>query len=465
MMAQPAEPIRLWITFVPVVAVVSAAAWLPISPIARAAVAAAAVLACWSLVRRALRRSVADFAGEIRSLSAEGKRQRLAERDRGELSPLADSVNLLLHERDEEIGVIQTQVNEQQAVLGSMSNGLIALDLDQRILSLNRAAERMLGLYRAPVRGRLLQEVVRQPGLNSFVNEALSSPSRTTGEFELSSDPELLILATSEPLQDSDDRPGGLLILLTDITQIRRLETLRSDFAANVSHELRTPITNIKGYVETLLDVGVQDDVQTRKFLEVIRVNADRLATIIEDLLALARLEQPEARESLNPLPTHVFKMVEAAIAQLDAEAHARRIDLSVKVPLDLLVCVNPHLVEQAIANLVSNAIKYCPAGTAVEISARPGDGSMIEIAVRDEGPGIASQHLARIFERFYRVDRARSREQGGTGLGLAIVKHIALVHGGRVEVESKVGRGSTFRLLLPRGDDDPSSTQPESPT
>jgi two-component system, OmpR family, phosphate regulon sensor histidine kinase PhoR len=407
----------------------------------------------WILVRGAVER----LAHAVRQ-TEDGVKHPLDDRG-GAFAPIPLAVNALAREFNEQLGHMQTQLNEREAVLRSMTSGLLALDRDQHVLSLNRAAERLLGLDAAQARGRLVQEVLRQPGLNRFVAEAIASRTHTSDEFALEGSDPVIIQAASEPLHDADDKPVGLLILLNDVTQIRRLETLRSDFAANVSHELRTPITNIKGYVETLQEVGVEDEAQTAKFLEVIRTNADRLASIIEDLLALSRLEQPEARESLNPVVVGAAKLAHSVLEQLRPAADAKRIALRFAGDEQALVRVNPQLVEQAIANLVSNAVKYCNPGTPVEV--RVGclggaDAGMVEIAVRDEGPGIAPQHLSRIFERFYRVDKARSRDLGGTGLGLAIVKHIALVHGGRVEVESRVGRGSTFRLLLPEAPTDP---------
>ncbi len=417
---------------------------------------AGAAVGLWAWISFSWRRSMRRLGAEIRLLDEGGVKHPLEDHGRGAYHAIVDSVNALTRDLNDQLAFVQTQLNEQQAILRSMSNGLIALDRDQRILSLNRAAERLLGIDRIDVRGRLLQEALRQPGLNQFVSEAIASRVQTTGEFTLVGESELVLQAASEPLHDADDNPVGLLILLTDVTTMRRLETLRSDFAANVSHELRTPITNIKGYIETLQEVGVNDEGQTERFLDIIHVNANRLASIIEDLLALSRLEQPGSRETLNPIDLPVQRVLAAVNDQISFAAAAKRIELRFQTDDDHVLRANPQLVEQAVANLVSNAVKYSNAGTSVTISARKlakPDRGMIEISVTDEGPGIAPQHLSRIFERFYRIDKARSREQGGTGLGLAIVKHIALVHGGRVEVDSRIGRGSTFRLILPAAD------------
>jgi two-component system phosphate regulon sensor histidine kinase PhoR len=263
------------------------------------------------------------------------------------------------------------------------------------------------------------------------------------------------IRVTNRLLDDSAGRPVGLILVLTDLTHLRRLESVRTDFASNVSHELRTPITNIKGYVETLLEPGGSTDPeQTERFLRVISKNADRLDSIVEDMLMLAQLERPDARESLAVDHTRVAPIIDSVVSALGPEAEAKRITLEQEGSGDLCAMVNHPLVEQALTNLVANAIRYSPQGTKVIIRASRSNGVLtgdhVEIEVRDQGPGIAEEHLNRIFERFYRVDKARSRERGGTGLGLAIVKHIMNLHGGRVEVDSHLGKGSVFRLVLP---------------
>jgi two-component system phosphate regulon sensor histidine kinase PhoR len=230
---------------------------------------------------------------------------------------------------------------------------------------------------------------------------------------------------------------------------MRRLESMRSEFAANVSHELRTPITNIKGYVETLLQVGIDDPERMRKFLEIVHRNTVRLSGIVEDILTLAFLEEPETKQSLTQDPASARDIVGQVVEDLGSAASAKAIQVIVSVETERMVVANRSLIVQAMANLVSNAIKYSGERTTVRI--RIADvGEAICLSVSDEGPGIAAKHLPRIFERFYRVDKARARSQGGTGLGLAIVKHIATIHGGRVEVTSQLGQGSTFSLFLP---------------
>ncbi|TVQ31445.1 MAG: PAS domain-containing protein [Phycisphaeraceae bacterium] len=406
------------------------------------------------LASRWLRADLEKLQRQALTLRAGELQTRFTTSVAAELLPLIDSLNKTADRFTGQVGALQAHRNQLEAILQSMDGGVIALDLQQQVLRLNRAAERMLGLVGRDVRGRLLQEVARQPELNKFVERAMSDPALPSGEFELSGTSPITVRAASGSLRDADGQRVGLLVVLSDVTQLRRLETMRTDFASNVSHELRTPITNIKGYLETLLEMGLDNRGQAMRFIETIARNADRLGAIVEDMLTLTRLERSE-EESLVVASTPVAEVLDSVMGQMRPVAEAKQIRLERRSPKALFFMVNGPLVEQAAANLVSNAIKYSPEGTRVVISAMAVPAThdtpaMIEVTVMDEGPGIAQEHLERIFERFYRVDKARSREQGGTGLGLAIVKHIALVHGGRVEAESAIGKGSNFRLLLP---------------
>jgi len=369
-----------------------------------------------------------------------------------ELGPVVDSIRRLETAWFDRLARLEVRLEEQGGLLEALGSGLISLDRDQRVRSMNGAAAALLCLERDAAPGRLLQEIVRSAPLHRLLGRATSGAEPRPEEFALSiAGREVMVQATCSRVgaEGGSDR-GGLLLLLTDVTRLRRLESLRSDFAANVSHELRTPITNIKGYVETLLEVGLDDQEQGRRFLDIVRRNADRLAAIIEDLLTLAQLEGPEARQRLEPATTDASRLVEAVVESLLPAAEARGITLDRRDVRSVRTTVNAALVEQALANLVSNAIKYSPEGSTVRLSTSSTADGGVRFCVRDEGPGIPAEHHERLFERFYRVDRARSRDRGGTGLGLSIVKHIAAVHDGRVEVESAPGAGSEFRLILP---------------
>lgn len=406
---------------------------------------AAAILSAWAvtaLIRRQSARKLSRALAEAHADSRDEERFPLLETLAG------DVLRRLRHERERRDRV-EERLREIERVLRATPIAVIALDHLQRIVGSNPAAERLLNFDERTARGRLLQEVVRQPALNRAVARALAADGRLHDELHLEFDSPLELQISCEPLQ-AESQPAGLVLSLVDVTRMRRLESMRSEFAANVSHELRTPITNIKGYVETLLQVDLDDSERRRKFLEIIHRNTLRLSGIVEDILTLAFLEEPESRQTLEFAQVPVREIVNEVVDALGTAATARSIRISVSVPDSAVVDANRSLLEQALANLVSNAIRYSGEGTAVRIECVE-TGDQVRISVHDQGPGIPSKHLPRIFERFYRVDKARARAQGGTGLGLAIVKHIATTHGGGVEVASQVGSGSCFSLLLPR--------------
>jgi len=354
---------------------------------------------------------------------------------------------------------LQRQLFEQ-----SMRDGLVVLDAHQHVLSANAAAARLLGFDPTAARGRLFQEISRIPEVNSMLEASYKDGQRRHGLLEPPTAPGSIVDAAIETLRDESNQAIGALLLIADVTSEQRLERMRSDFVANVSHELRTPITNIKGYIETIQQIGLADPGQVNRFLEIVERNASRLGALVEDLLSISFLESTNSKERVTMGSTPMNTLIDWVDAELGPAAEARGVKLTRDIESDLQLHANPLLIEQAIGNLVSNAIRYAPRGSAIEISARTSESSantfnntanpsgtrMALITVADHGPGIPEKHLPRLFERFYRVDSARSREDGGTGLGLAIVKHIAMVHGGTVTVESAVGNGSRFCLAIP---------------
>ena len=354
---------------------------------------------------------------------------------------------------------LQRQLFEQ-----SMRDGLVVLDAHQRVLSANAAAARLLGFDPTAARGRLFQEISRIPEVNSMLEASYKDGQRRHGLLEPPTAPGSIVDAAIETLRDESMQAIGALLLIADVTSEQRLERMRSDFVANVSHELRTPITNIKGYVETIQQIGLSDAGQVNRFLEIVERNASRLGALVEDLLSISFLESSNSKERVTMASTPVNGLIDWVDAELGPAAEARGVKLTRNIETDLQLHANALLIEQAIGNLVSNAIRYAPQGSSIEISARTSDASqksssntigeigigMAVITVADQGPGIPEKHLPRLFERFYRVDSARSREDGGTGLGLAIVKNIAMVHGGSVRAESVIGQGSRFSLMIP---------------
>lgn len=369
-----------------------------------------------------------------------------------EIGALAEAMNQMAAQLDERIRTVITQRNEQQAVLASMTEGVLAIDMQGRVMSVNKVAAQMLQNPSQTGSGRSIEEVVRNTELQHFIRRALDSAASVEARLVLhgSPDAERHLQVSGAPLRDEAGQKIGVLIVLNDITQIHRLEQLRRDFVANVSHELKTPVTSIKGFIETLLDGAMDNPDDRRRFLEIIARQAHRLDSIIDDLLTLSRLEQQSKSERAELAAAKIRPILTAAADLCQVFAAEKNIPIEIDCPDDLEGCVTASLCEQAVVNLVDNAIKYSDPGRPVRLEAER-VGEELLIRVRDHGCGIAAEHLPRLFERFYRVDKARSRKLGGTGLGLAIVKHIAQFHNGRITVESQLNQGSVFTLHLPQ--------------
>lgn len=350
---------------------------------------------------------------------------------------------------DQRLRNVLEKRNEQEAVLGSMVEGVLAVDREERLINLNRAAAELFNIEEGVFHGRPLQELIRNSDLNRFVKLTLSSSIPVEGEIVLFEEEERTLQANGTVLRDSQNHRMGALIVLNDVTRLKKLETMRRDFVANVSHELKTPITSIKGFVETLLDGAMENPEDTKRFLAIMANQADRLNAIIEDLLSLSRIEQQTEQSEIALEPSSIQSICEAAVQLCAAKAKEKDIPLTWNCEPGLKGKVNPALLEQALVNLLDNAIKYSEPGQPVELVCERHGGELL-LSVRDHGPGIDKAHLTRVFERFYRIDKGRSRKLGGTGLGLAIVKHIAQAHHGNVQVESELGKGSVFTLHLP---------------
>ncbi|MDX9978753.1 MAG: ATP-binding protein [Lentisphaeria bacterium] len=371
--------------------------------------------------------------------------------DTRELAGLAEAVNGMAVELSERIRRTVEQREELAAILASMSEGLIAIDQDMAVLRVNGAAERLLQISRDAVLGLGLVEAVRNPALHRLAQDALASERPVEAEIVLHQNGEeaFLQVRASRLAMPGDYSPAGAVMVLTDITRLKRLENLRRDFAANVSHELRTPVTSILGFVETLRDGAIDDREDALRFLDIVHAQASRLDALISDLLSLARIERNDGNNMVRLTRMPLKGPVANVVDSLAESASSRRIKLELDCPEKLEADINSGLFEQAVRNLVDNAIKYSDGGTTVRVTAARRNGD-VRIEVADQGVGVAPEHIERLFERFYRVDKARSRDSGGTGLGLAIVKHVAQYHRGRVEVTSEVGKGSTFTIILP---------------
>jgi len=334
----------------------------------------------------------------------------------------------------------------QRAVFDSMVEGLLLLDAGGRVQLANRRFIELFGLG-SEVQGRTLLEATRSHELAELAAGAARRPGLVNRILRLPGPQERHLEINAAPIIDHEGRPEGMVLVLHDISRLRRLERTREEFVANVSHELRTPLSLIKGYSETLLDDSEQDPKVVRRFLETIDRNASRLQLLIEDLLAISALESGRLQMDLD---THSLRhLVEQCIEDYQPAAGARGVKVEVDLP-DLQVRVDDERLHQVLGNLIDNAIKYGRKQGQVTVAARTLSPDWVEVCVRDDGPGIPSDALDRIFERFYRVDKARSRDQGGTGLGLSIVKHIVQSHGGQVRAESDLGRGTQIFFTLP---------------
>ena len=365
---------------------------------------------------------------------------RVAESGGDEIAQVATALDRTARRLEENFAALKESRAELELLLNSMNDGVIAVSPAMKVLWANRAMAELV--HRPAPAGTPIIELVRHPDFLATLRTALSSRKREGAIV-----PALLgakaFSVTAEPLPD-----GGVVSVLHDISEIERVEKTRRDFIANVSHELRTPLTSIRGYAETLLDTADISNGHTREFLQVIRRNAERMGRLTEDLLVLARVESGE--EKLDIQRHSSRQLIQEAMAAMLEGARSAAVELSMGEVDEASVLADGYAIQQVLGNLISNALRYAESGKKIVIGAVARTMS-VEFFVRDFGPGIPSEHLPRIFERFYRVDKARSRESGGTGLGLAIVKHIVLNHGGTVRVESAVGHGSTFFFTLPK--------------
>ncbi|MBI3695221.1 MAG: HAMP domain-containing protein, partial [Acidobacteria bacterium] len=392
-----------------------------------AAMLLAALLAA-SISRRLNR--VVDFARAV----AQGRlTARIPVDGADEISMVMEALNRTADQLEESFSRLAESGRQLEAVLEAMEEGVIAVDAQKRIVCANRALCRLLRAEIQP--GKPLDEAIPDPEIRAALERAVATHTATAADVRHGEPARSLKLSCSPMAR-------GAVAVLYDVTDLERLENMRKDFVANVSHELRTPLTSIQGYAETLLESSLVADPRAREFVEIIRKHAARMAKLTADLLTLSRIEL--GRHEFRFAPMRAVEAIEWAMQSFEQVARARQVDLVADENGEAWVMADSDALHQALLNLLDNALKYTPPGGRVRVSARPVKG-MIEFCVADTGAGIDAEHLPRLFERFYRADKARSRELGGTGLGLSIVKHIARAHGGDVRVESELGRGSSF--------------------
>lgn len=371
-----------------------------------------------------------------------------------ELGQLNSSLQRMAENLHQRMQQTLQEKGQMETILASMAEGVLAFDITGRLLLINKTAEKMLNVVWEEVREHYFLEILENYHVSYLLNKCLVNGQVQTAEVQLSLEDTEYYQVYITPIKGENGLPQGTVMVLRNITKLRKLEQMRSEFISNVSHELRTPLTSIKGFVETLLDGAQEDKELATKFLTIINTETDRLNSLISDLLFLSQLESGDMEIIKVKIDSRA--LVENIITLLEPVAAHKKIRLESEIKKGAeFFSASYEMIEQVLINLVDNAIKYSHENGVVKIVFKPGEKfrqeERIVIEVIDQGLGIPSESLSRIFERFYRVDKARSRQVGGTGLGLSIVKHIVERHHGRVQVKSQENKGSDFMIILPK--------------
>ena len=381
-------------------------------------------------------------------ISQNKKINKLPEHSIFEIDELSQTLNTLSLKIQKNTKELDIKYIEQQAILASMQEGVLAIDKKQQIIQINRAAMSILEINNLDdTDSRIIQQYIRFSNLQNFIKKILLTKKQATKDMTLNASSIKSIQVTGSPLTNEKGVNIGALIVMRDITDLRKLEEVRTDFVANVSHELKTPITSIKGFIETLSSDDFKHNEETKKFLEIIRQQSNRLNTIVDDLLTLSRIERKEEHIVFDLFPLE--NIIKNSIALCHHQAEKKNIKIKMNCDSNSEIKVNSALLEQALVNLIMNAIQHSNSNTTISLIGQMKDKKII-ISVQDEGIGIEKKHHTRLFERFYRIDSSRSRNDGGTGLGLSIVKHIVNAHKGEISLESEIGKGSIFTIKIP---------------
>ena len=404
---------------------------------------------------RFLTQPISEVAQRAIQLASSSLGQEVQVNSRDELGSLSKVVGEMGNQLRNKIEEISKEKDYLQTILKGMLEGVLVVDGRGRILMINDALRNLLSLS-SDVADKMPLEVIRNAELEGAIRKALQEGESVALELNLNKSGGKTvevnvvgILPSSEWMGQEDEGIRGAIAVFHDITRLKELEKVRQDFVANVSHELRTPLTTIKGYAETLLEGALKEEVAFR-FVQVIKRHTDRLTKIVEDLLMLSKIESKEFQLKIEVISLR--DLIDDVIDFIREAAERKKISISRNEILSFLIMeADRNYLEQILTNLLDNAIKYTPEGGKVTISAIEKDQREIQFSIQDNGIGIPTEDLPRIFERFYRVDKGRSQELGGTGLGLSIVKHLVQAHGGRVWVESQLGQGSTFYFTLPK--------------
>ncbi|MBI3802134.1 MAG: HAMP domain-containing protein [Nitrospirae bacterium] len=386
-----------------------------------------------------------QMAEAAQSIAQGSFRHRVRIRSEDEMEALGEALNQMADGLQRKIQDLSDDRAKTLALLSGMLEGVLVLDSRGRILLTNASFERIFALSGDAWIGRYHYERLRHHPLNTLIEEVIQSGKPLSRELQLgiAPRPHLHVQASV-----TDQTPASVVLVFHDISEIKRLERMRKDFVANVSHELRTPLAAIKGYLETLVDGGLENREEAKEFLTILQKHTDRMANLVRDLLQLSRIES--GLDPIRPAPINLREAVQRNLILLKPLSEKRGQTLDVSIAPELSIQADPEKLSHVLINLLDNAIKYTPERGKITVSASERTDA-IWIEVQDAGIGIPREDLDRIFERFYRVDRTRSRELGGTGLGLSIVKHIMEAHGGKVFVESEIGKGSRFVLVFPK--------------
>ncbi|WP_286885011.1 two-component system histidine kinase PnpS [Aneurinibacillus sp. UBA3580] len=400
-------------------------------------------------ITKSITQPIEEITHVARGITHKKFKNRIRTNAKGEIGQLAQAINFMALSLEQQMSAIQENEKRLESILNNMFSGMILVSDSRRIVMMNAAAEQLLGYEAKDSLGHIHTEIGKSSGLSQLIDRCLETGEKIREEIHVYYPEEHIIDANLGAYTNEEGEIKGIIVLLHDITAIRRLEKMRSEFVANVSHELKTPITSIKGFTETLLDGALEDPEISRSFLEIINEESDRLNRLITDILDLSKIEQKKMPLKVEEID--LSQLIKETVRIVREEARAKNIAIYLPAEKDITLEGDRDRMQQIVLNLVSNAIHYTPDNGEVTITLREPDEKSVEMVIADTGIGIPAEHLPRIFERFYRVDKARSRESGGTGLGLAIVKHLIESHHGMIHVESEEGRGTTFKIILPK--------------
>lgn len=400
-----------------------------------------------SLLTSIIIRPVNKIIQASRKYSAGDFSHRIYHDSQDEIGELAENLNKMASDIEGKIKDISGQGQQLKAVFNSMIEGVILTDKSGRIASINQAIEKIFGITRQDVEGKIFLEAIRNNDISEIVNSIINTGKSVSREIALTYPVQRIFEVNATPIF-YNNLISGCLVVIHDVTGIRQLENMRRDFVANVSHELKTPLTSIKGFVETLLSGALEDKENNRNFVKIIQNHTERLDKLVDDLLSLSHLESQGI--VIDKKEFNLTLQVKEVILGFKSQIKDKGLEVVDQLPQDFIINADKDRIEQVLINLINNAIKFNKEKGFIKIYNQDLDGN-IKIIIEDSGMGIPQRDIPRIFERFYRVDKARSHELGGTGLGLSIVKHIVELHGGHVGIESTEGLGSKFWFILPK--------------